>query len=216
MKPGVRKGAATLVLHEEGMAGLVDPETGQPKPLVTRLLTEGRAVLLIEPFGIGRAKLPEGRAEEIGKYRFFTTYNRTDLANRVQDILTALAYLRDRPEVSRVQLVGLGEAGLWSLLARGLARDVDATVVDAARFSAKDDDAFRERLFIPGLRRAGDLRTAGVLAAPGPLFIHNTTFGFPTDWFHAAYHAAGVPNRLRLQDTPAGDEEILWWLGRQK
>ena len=57
--------------------------------------------------------------------------------------------------------------------------------------------------------------TAGALAAPGRLFVHNAAPGFPEDWFYAAYNAAGAPSRLRLQDTRATEEEIVWWLGRR-
>jgi hypothetical protein len=93
---------------------------------------------------------------------------------------------------------------------------VEATVVDAARFNAQDDGSFREHLFTPGLRRAGDLRTAGTLIAPGRLFVHNAAPGFPSDWLTTTYRAAGAPDHLRLQDTAVGDEEIIWWLGRAK
>jgi dienelactone hydrolase len=215
VKPGVRPGVATLVVHEGGIGALIDAGSGEPKPLVARLLEQGRAVMLIDPFLVGSAQSPTTRAEEIAKIRYFTTYNRTDAANRVQDILTALSYLKSRPEVSRVRLVGMGEAGLGCLLARALAPGIDATVVDAARFD-DEDDSYRERLFIPGLRRAGDLRTAAALAAPGRLFIHNTAPGFPRDAIYSTYAAAGATGKLRLQDAAAGDEEVLWWLNLGK
>jgi hypothetical protein len=46
------------------------------------------------------------------------TYNRTDTAWRVHDVVTALAYLAEREPRSKSALVGIGEAGLWCLLAR--------------------------------------------------------------------------------------------------
>lgn len=215
MKPGARSGVATLVVHEGGIGALVDAGSGEPKPLVARLLAQDRAVMMIDPFGVGSAQPPASRAEEIAKIRYFTTYNRTDVANRVQDILTALAYLKSRPEVSRVRLVGQGDAGLWCLLARAMATGIDATVVDAARFN-DEDDSYRERLFLPGLRRVGDLRTAAALAAPGRLFIHNTAPGFPRDDIYRAYAAAGATPKLRLQEPAASDDEVLWWLNLGK
>jgi dienelactone hydrolase len=215
VKPGVRAGVATLVVHGGGIGALIDAASGEPKPIVARLLAQGRAVMVIDPFLIGSSQAPAARAGEMAKIGFFTTYNRTDVANRVQDVLTALAYLKSRPEVSRVRLIGQGEAGLWCLLARALAPGIDATVVDAARFS-DEDDAYRERLFVPGLRRVGDLRTAATLAAPGRLFIHNTAPGFPRDAIYSAYAAAGASAKLRLQETVAGDEEVLWWLNLGK
>jgi hypothetical protein len=49
---------------------------------------------------------------------------------------------------------------------------VDSAVIDVARFERTSDDAFLERLYIPGIRRAGDLQTAIGMAA-GRITIHN-------------------------------------------
>ncbi len=147
------------------IAGKEDPE------LVRELLRARRAVFFVEPFHETRDT----------NARFFTTYNRTADQIRVQDILTADAYLKR--EYEEVDLVGLGPGGLWALLARAIAPSGAAgfrrTIADADRFPS-DDNAYLERLFIPGLRRAGDFRslpqdgvlahnTAGVFRAPGTL-----------------------------------------------
>jgi hypothetical protein len=49
---------------------------------------------------------------------------------------------------------------------------VPIAVLDVGRFDTSSDTAYLERLYIPGLRRAGDLRTASRLAR-GKLVIHN-------------------------------------------
>ncbi len=66
--------------------------------------------------------------------RHFTTYNRTDAAHRVQDILTSLAHLSPSNDGHDVDLIGIGDAGLWCLLARAVAPISIRLVVDAARF----------------------------------------------------------------------------------
>lgn len=207
-----RKGPGVLVVHPQGKAAVADVETLQPGPLVEHLLRQSRSVLAIDCFLTGESVAPEARAKAIADTRYFNTYNRTDVSNRVQDILTGLAYLGARPEVSRRRLVGLGEAGLWALLARGLARNVDATVVDVAGFDNTDDNSFLERLATPGLRRAGDVRTAGVLAARSRLFIHNTGARFKARWIEDAYNAAAARHRLRVQSARASHDQMCQWL----
>ena len=133
-------------------------EENAPGPLVARLLDHRFSVLAIDAFRTGELA-PLQRDES--PYDFLA-FNRTDTALRVQDILTAIAYLKTHAPV--VHLVGLGLAGLWALLARGLTSDVALTIADAARFDYDDDNQWVESLFIPHLRRAGDLRTAAALA----------------------------------------------------
>ncbi|MFQ5809555.1 MAG: hypothetical protein ACE5JM_08045, partial [Armatimonadota bacterium] len=207
-----RKGPGVLVLHPEGKAAVADVENLEPGPLVETLLRQSRAVLAIDCFLTGESVAPDSRAKAIAATKHYATYNRSDLSNRVQDILTGLAYLGSRPEVSRRQLVGLGDAGLWALLARGIARSVNATVVDVAEFDNTSDDSFLERLASPGLRRAGDLRTAGAVAAPTKLLIHNTGSRFNARWIEDVYRAAGVRYQLRVQRGKASPEQIAQWL----
>jgi hypothetical protein len=46
------------------------------------------------------------------------------------------------------------------------------SILDVGDFDTSSDDQFLERLYIPGLRRAGDLQTAAALAGER-LVIHN-------------------------------------------
>ena len=52
--------------------------------------------------------------------RYYHVFNRSDDANRVQDILTALTFLREQQGQPKIRLVGMGRAGLWTLLAAAL------------------------------------------------------------------------------------------------
>jgi len=49
---------------------------------------------------------------------------------------------------------------------------VARAVIDVAQFDNRSDQAFVDRLYIPGLRRAGDFQTAIRMAA-GAIVIHN-------------------------------------------
>lgn len=180
--------------------------------LVRGLLNRGQSVLAIECFNTGENVCSQDRTT---KYAFFTTYNRTDTAERVQDILTALAYLHSRKDISQINLLGIGDGGLWVMLASAFAPEVNCTVVDANGFDSNDDDSYIERLFVPCIRRAGDFRTASALICPRPLYVHNTRGRFQTDWMHDAYVAAGAPGALKVRGTPAHDDDILQWLESQ-
>jgi hypothetical protein len=172
------------------------------------------AVLALDAFGTGELSALE-RDRTVAH---FTCFNRTDAALRVQDVLTGLVYLRslayETPGRSyAVHLVGLGQAGLWCLLARALAGAcVARTVTEAAQFACEDDRAWMDALYVPLLRRAGDLRTAVALAAPGRLWIHNAAPSFPVAWCQEAYRAAGAPDALHIQPERASPATIAAWL----
>jgi hypothetical protein len=144
--------------------------------------------------------------------RFFTTYNRTDDANRVQDILTAIAYLKTRPEVSSINLVGFEKAGLWCLLARALAPELQNTVADTSQFRSQDDQSYLDQLYIPLLRRAGDFRTALTIAPATRLLLHNTGPQFEIEWVRNAYRISRAEATLRIESSKISEAEILAWL----
>ena len=51
----------------------------------------------------------------------FLVYNKGDAANRVQDVLTALAFL-SQSGASSITLEGLGEADVWCIFAAAVAK----------------------------------------------------------------------------------------------
>jgi dienelactone hydrolase len=189
--------APTLIVHPEGVAWVLS------SPLVKRMLDKGGAVLAIDAFQTGSAKAPRDRNK-----RAFTVFNQTDDANRVQDILTALTYLQSRSNAKVVNLVGIEMGGVWSYFARALAGPGVNLVADLAQFPVDKDQAFLDKFFVPGLRKAGDFRAAAVLNTQDKLFVHNASPDFPVDWIKHRAQAAEV------RTTPASDEELLKWIAR--
>ncbi|MYE91717.1 hypothetical protein F4X33_22280 [Candidatus Poribacteria bacterium] len=210
-KAGQENGSTTLIVHPQGAMNLINPETGEPTRLVADLLAAGESVLGIDPFLTGAHSSADGKVIRDTGDRYFTTYNRTDAALRVQDIVTALTYLKSQIAVSNLNLIGIGEAGLWCLLAAGFA-DVDRTVVDANQFDSDNDEAYLQNLPIPSIRRVGDFRTAGTLVAPRHLLIHNTGNTFQTDWIADVYQAADATDRLQIETEAVSDTDIAAWL----
>ena len=212
-KAETENGSATLIVHPQGAMNLIDSETGEPTRLVADLLAAGESVLGVDLFLTGTRGAADGKVIRDTSDRYFTTYNRTDAALRVQDILTALAYLKSQVGLSTLNLIGLGEAGLWCLLAAGFA-DVARTVVDVNRFDNDNDETYLQNLPIPSIRRVGDFRTAGTLVAPRHLLIHNTSNTFQTDWIADVYRAVDAVDRLRVETEAVSEEDIAAWLAK--
>jgi len=104
-------------------------------------------------------------AEEAAKIPHFDTYNRTAASQKVADIVDAL---RASPDA---MLVAAGDAGPAGLLALAVEPGRRA-IVDGDAFDATGDAAFVDRLYIPGLRKAGDFATA-VAIAGDRVVVHN-------------------------------------------
>jgi hypothetical protein len=119
---------------------------------------------MIDAFQTGSAVAPRDRS-----VRNFLTFNKTDDANRVQDILTALAWLNTRLADDKkrssapLRLMGLGKAAVWCLFAAALSRQPVDLQADMAGFTGADQD-FIDSFFVPGIQRAGGLRAARQLA----------------------------------------------------
>ncbi|MCW3095286.1 MAG: Acetyl xylan esterase [Chthonomonadaceae bacterium] len=212
---------AVVLVHPNGKAAFLDSQASfhddgscTPGALVKSLLAQGQTVLLLDTFLTGvRASAEALKARQRPFGEFFDTYNRTNLQERVQDILTSIAYLRTRPGIQHVGVVGQGEAGLWALLAAPAA---DAVAADCDRTDLTTDDALlTEDLYAPGLRRLGDFHTAAVLAAPHPLLLHNTGDKFAAAaWIQDVYGSLGAIPVLHTETDPMTDAGLTEWLGQ--
>jgi hypothetical protein len=202
--------AATLIVHPLGKEAVVGTKPKAIASIAERLLEKGQLVLAMDCFATGESPKPAPNP----KLKYLDTYNRTETANRVQDILTALAYLRGRDDTAAINLVGLDEAGLWCLLARPFVPAVGRLVADAAELDTRKDDEFLARLYVPGLRLAGDFRTAVALSAPGEVFIHNTGRAFSAAWAADVYRSLKISPLLRVSADRASAAETVNWLIR--
>jgi len=141
------KGRPLLLVHPDGSAAAAET------PLAQAAIVAGRPLLLIDAFQTGTAVALRDRSD-----RYFLTFNKSDDANRVQDILTALAFLNSQTS-ERIELRGFGKAGVWCLFAAAVAPVETAldTVLDG--FQGRDED-FLTQFFVPCIQRAGGLNTA--------------------------------------------------------
>ncbi len=146
------KGRPVLLVHPEGA------EAARGTQAAGERIKAGRPVLLIDAFQTGRAKVPHAARGD-----HFLTFNRSDDANRVQDILTALAFLHAKVG-GEVELVGLDKAAVWALFAAAVAPAPLQLSADLSSFQGTDEE-FIEQFFVPGIQRAGGLPAALRLTA---------------------------------------------------
>ena len=84
--------------------------------------------------------------------------------------------------------------------------------MDVSRFSSEEDQAYLEHLYVPVLRRAGDFKTAAMVAPATRLLIHNAGESFDTGWFRQAYELAGKTDLLEIEPAKLSREQVLAWL----
>ena len=116
-----RHGGAGGVLEADGVEGDARVQDLAQRPfveigVVRALAQEGQAVYAIDPFGTGKNTGEQDPEAPRGSGNFFTTFNRTDAAERVYDTVLAVRHLL-ATQTGPIQVVGLQEAGLWGLLA---------------------------------------------------------------------------------------------------
>jgi hypothetical protein len=111
----------------------------------------GRPALAIDVFQTGAAVSPRDRT-----VKHFLSFNQTDDECRVQDILTALAWLH-RKYPGPIELIGVGTAaGVWTQFAAAVAPIPLQLHNDIHDFHGNDED-FLKYFNVPGIQTAGGL-----------------------------------------------------------
>lgn len=186
-------------LHGGGLHG----EGRAPTGFALEVLRLGAAVLAPEVFLTGRlvpadgsGKAPTDAARHSRYCGYTYGYNRTPLAQRVHDVLTAIGYAWGVMGTNAVHLVGAGDGGLWAMLAKGVAGPaVSRTVAERPPFDLADVKGVDDLRFLPGGVKYGGWGGFAALAAPDLLGLVGE--GPLPAVLVAAYRAAGVEDRLR-------------------
>jgi hypothetical protein len=177
-------------------------------------LETGAAVLAPEVLLTGRLvpregprKLPVDGSRHARYPGYTYGYNRTLMADRVHDVLTALGHARSVEGCRAVHLVGLGDGGLWALLAKGLAGSaVGRTFAERPGFDFADVRDVDDPRFLPGGLKYGGWGAFAALAAPDRLAIAGA--GPLPAVVVQAYAAAGAADRLEAIGAADADREL--------
>ena len=170
----VRALAHALAIDADGNGDAASkPSAGSRTVILASPDAELETSLKQAGFSVQSLESPKFDADAASKVRHFETYNRTTAGQLVADIVHAL-----RASPGAV-LVSGSEAGPAGLLAAAMA-PASLAVLDVGGFDTGRDEGFLEHLYIPGVRRAGDLQTAAAIAKT-PLLVHNAGPGFMID-----------------------------------
>jgi len=206
-------GTVVVWVHPEGKKSLFSD--GKLVPAARKLLDGKAAILAVDVLGTGELKFDKPPAVDKNYAGFTFGYNRPLLAQRVHDILTAVAFAKGYDKAKAVHLVGWEKAGPWAALARGLCGDAVArTAVDYDDFRFEKVRTTTDEMMLPGALKYGGLPALTALAVPGELFVHNqkgTGFG---KWVKPVYAAAGVGDKLQHLGEKAEADQVVGWLLR--
>jgi dienelactone hydrolase len=162
-------GHVVVWVHPDGVASLWK-EDGTLVLEARKILDADAAIFALDCFTPKGGKMAVNST--FAGYTF--GYNRSLLAERVHDILSALAMVRGHSSTQSMSLVGFGEAGPWALLARGLCTDqLRKTAIDLNRFRFENVTAMDDPMLLPGALRYGGLPSFARLAAAYPLLGYN-------------------------------------------
>ena len=163
-------GKTAIVVDPNGSATALKTE------VVARLRKEGRPILLLDVFQTGAAKAPrngdpatdaaskladdaddEERADAAAGRPKFLTFNVSDDAARVQDIVTAIVYASRSG--GEVEVFARGDAALWSVFAAAASTvRVSLQLESVPKLTSNAD--YVEHFNVPGSLRAGGIKVA--------------------------------------------------------
>jgi hypothetical protein len=166
-------GTVVVWIHPRGKASLL--EGGHLTPAARQILDRHAAILAPDVFGTG--ELTDGEPMPVDKrYAGFTFgYNRTCLANRVRAILTAVVYARAIEGCKKIDLLGIEEAGPWTLIARALCGDsVQRAAIDCHQFSFENVHETSDPMMFPGVLKYGGLPALVEYCHKAEMYLHDT------------------------------------------
>ena len=199
-------GNVVVWVHPKGIASL--RENDQLVTAARRILEKNGAILAVDVFNA----VPKVDKTYAG---YTYGYNRPLLAQRVHDILSAVAFAKGHEKTKTVHLVGFEEAGPWVLLARALCGDaVSRTAADVNQFRFEKVITTDDPMMLPGALKYGGLSTLTGLAAPGELFVHHHQGTGLGGGLRSVYAAAGAAEKLHHTAEKASGEQVIDWLLR--
>jgi len=212
LEPKKCDGRFVLWVHPDGKASLFD-KNRKPVPAAQALLDKNITIVAIDAFQTGELKGDKPFPVD-AKYPGFTFgYNRPVFANRVHDVLTAIAYAKKYTNCKTLDIVGWESAGPWVAAARALAGDsVRKTAVDLHQFRFENVKTHDGEMLLPMAQKYGGLPAFLALCAPHELLMHNhagTSSGKLTE---AAYELSGGKDKLTRSQAKMKDVEVVEWL----
>jgi dienelactone hydrolase len=188
---------------------------GKLVPAAAKILDAKAGILAVDVYGTGELSLDKPPVVDPKCAALTFAYNRPLLAQRVHDILTAVAFVRGNEMTKQVDLVGWDKAGPWAMLARALCGDAVArTAADANDFTFKKVKTTDDPMMLPGAVKYGGLYALTGVAVPGEFYLHHLDKAVMEPWLPSIYAAAAAAGLLELAAKKANPEAVADWLLR--
>ncbi len=227
LTPKSWNGVVVVVVSADGKAMLGRAERSSRE--LDRCLERGAAVLSPDVFLVGeylnRAPQDDPNAEDFDAANLFPVarrhkeypgftwgYNRTLIAQRVHDILTAVAGAKSLPGTRAVHLAGVRGAGGWVVLASALAGDAVRKTVAETSLDFGAIVSFDDPDYLPGALKYGGMPFFTALCSPRELRLVSDS-AVPEvvpKVVRDAYAAAGPADAVRAVNSERGLELAEW------
>lgn len=194
------KGTLVVVQPEE-LGGLLRPEGGL-REFTTALMDSGYRIVRVGGYASGELSISRERWES---FSWPDVYNRDNRLNGVQDIVTALSYVKGAWSGDPVTLVGLGRCGILTAFAGAVHGGADRVVVDLAGRDPGLDSEMVEIFPVGSIRRVGDFRTAAVLLMENGLTILNPAESLDREWYQQRAADLGFSSNFQVKER-----QVIW------
>jgi len=207
-------GNTVVWTQTSGKSGLFDSE-GNPTGEAAYLVARGNAVIAPDLFMTGENQDPKIIATRQSKARssnqnyagFVYGYNRSTLAERVEDLLSTLAFARATEGTKSVQLVASGKSAPAAVLARAIAQDaIDRAAIDLGGFDFDRVTDPLDEMMLPGALKYGGINGFAAVCTHGQTLL----IGGRRDT--SAYSRVAVTPQINLQVEAGGPESMVDWL----
>lgn len=177
------------------------------------LVDAGFAIVSLDPLGTGELAIKNPTPVNKTYAGFTYGYNRSLLAHRVHDILTALAFAKTMLKAKTVHLVGWGEAGPWTVLAKAMAGNVvDKLAADLNQFRFDAITETGDPMMLPGAVKYGGMPAFLALCAPGAVLAHNHRGTDTGRLPKSIYDAAKAGDKLKRENERLDPAKVVAWL----
>jgi len=205
------KDQVVIWVHPKGKASLT--ADGKPVPEVRTLLDAGYAVVAPDVLGVGELAFAKPRPVNQTYAGFTFGYNRSLLAERVHDVLTAITFAKTMLKAKTIRVVGWDEFGLVALLATAAARDaVGKLAADLDQFRFESITKTDDPRMLPGAVKYGGIGAFLALCAPTETLAHNHKGTASGKVSKAAFAAAGAADSLTRADAKWAPAKVVEWL----
>lgn len=209
--PGAGRNIAVWI-HPKGKASLF--EDGKLVPAAQALYDKKISIMAIDVLQVGE-QTGEPRKVDARFAGYTYGYNRPLLAERVRDIVAAVAMAKQIIGAENVYLVGWENMGPAAVLAKAVCGNaVDRLAADLNQFRFDRIEKTDDEMMLPGALKYGGLGAFAALCAPGDMFLYNHMGTSSGKWTEAAYKAASAEAKLRREPKRAKPEDVAAWLAR--